>query len=343
MAVAKPLINPLVQDAIARANDLPAMPHAALEVLRVANDERSGSCELAAAVSLDPILAAQILRLVNSGLFGRRIEVKSLKVACAQLGFSEIKMLTLSLALRRGVRRAPDSSFDYDGFWRGSLVRAAAMKLLARHALPALEDESLLAGLLSKIGQLVLASCLTKEYERVLAAAPRRPTSEEEIRVLGFSSQELGAVLLRTWNVTPAIYSTVLFADRADLSDSDIPEEARLLVRLSELASLIERTCCHSDENPDRTQLRLRTSAQVKLSAATLDAVISDVSDQAERLAEALDISICNPAATGDSLRETRQRLIGELVNVLQREVDSGRPVGNSLLFQAHAASSTWL
>ena len=78
------LVDPCVLDALKPTEDLPSMPAVALEVMRVAQDEEAGAEELASAVSLDPVLAAKILKVANSSLFSGKAEVTTLRRACAR-------------------------------------------------------------------------------------------------------------------------------------------------------------------------------------------------------------------------------------------------------------------
>ena len=65
------VLDPKVLTALEKAKDLPSVPAVAMEVLRLAREDDADTGELARVVSLDPALAAKILKIANSALFGR--------------------------------------------------------------------------------------------------------------------------------------------------------------------------------------------------------------------------------------------------------------------------------
>jgi HD-like signal output (HDOD) protein len=84
---------------------LPAFPPIAIRLLSVLADEDVVLKEVARLIELDPVLAGEIMRLANSGLYGRQFEVCSIRHAIAMLGLGIISQITTTAALWRGLRR----------------------------------------------------------------------------------------------------------------------------------------------------------------------------------------------------------------------------------------------
>ena len=88
-----------VDEVVKRFGDLPTLAPVAVEVLRLAEDERAGLDDIAEAISRDPGLAGQLLRLANSSLYSMGREVTSLTRAATVLGLRTVKLLSLSFSL----------------------------------------------------------------------------------------------------------------------------------------------------------------------------------------------------------------------------------------------------
>src|SRR3954447_23245037 len=88
-------------------SDLPSLPAAALEVLRLCQ-EPAELDDLARVLSHDPMLASRVLRMANSAACRRRSEVTSLQAACVMLGMRALRIVALGFTItealpRRGV------------------------------------------------------------------------------------------------------------------------------------------------------------------------------------------------------------------------------------------------
>ncbi len=147
---------PVADDTLAaiKPSDLPAPPEAAIQVMRACSRPDISSAELSRLVGSDPVLAAEILRVVNSPYFGLGQEIKSIVRAVTVLGVRALRNLALCLAVRDAV--APDAipGFDMTAFWEDALLRAVAARELGRH-LALDSDECFTAGLLQDFGLLV--------------------------------------------------------------------------------------------------------------------------------------------------------------------------------------------
>jgi HD-like signal output (HDOD) protein len=175
----------VVPAAILNADDLPTLPTAAMEVLRICSEEDSTLDDLAQAISADPALAAKLLRYSNSSLFNLGQEVTTLQRAALVLGQKSVQLMALSFSLTSSLPHS-GADFDFKRFWQGSLAHAVAARsltlMLRRHG----EEEAFLCGLLASLGQLVLARCFPLYAEVFAACGERWPSAADELEVLGF-------------------------------------------------------------------------------------------------------------------------------------------------------------
>jgi sigma-B regulation protein RsbU (phosphoserine phosphatase) len=138
-----------------KPSDLPAPPQEALEVMRACADENYDSRAVADMVVNDPLLTAELLRVVNSPLYGLSREVDSIARAVTILGQRALRNLVLCIAVRDVLARNAIKGMDITGFWEDTLRRASGARLLgARAGLEA--DACFTTGLLQDFGLLGL-------------------------------------------------------------------------------------------------------------------------------------------------------------------------------------------
>lgn len=150
---------------IANADNLPSPPNVALEVMRVAEDPNARAEDLGAIIRNDPALAVRLLRTVNSAAYGLPKKIDSIERACALLGFPKAKTVALGYSVADSLPTIDaDSGFDLSEYWMRSGLTAPAAELFARKMTPDHADVAFVVGLLSEVGRLVLAGCLTSVY-----------------------------------------------------------------------------------------------------------------------------------------------------------------------------------
>jgi two-component system cell cycle response regulator len=88
--------------------DICPKPDGSMQIYSKLNDPKASVKEITALVSSDPLLAAQVLKLVNSAAFGIADEVTSVGRAVTLLGFQNVKAVVLNHSIRRGVADVND-------------------------------------------------------------------------------------------------------------------------------------------------------------------------------------------------------------------------------------------
>jgi len=232
-----PTHNPL-PDALLRAENLPTMPGVAMEVLRLCRDDDTTLDDLAAVLSHDAALSARLLKFSNSSLYNLGQEVSTLQRATLVLGLKTVQLMSLSFSLASSLpRENADNRYDYRGFWRRSMVRSVAARTLASMSGSFLVDEAFLCGLLKEIGQIVLAQCMTEEYEAVLSeGGDCWPSIELERKLLGFDHADVGVALLRSWEI-PEHICTALESLHVEGSPDNVSPEARTMTQILSIAN----------------------------------------------------------------------------------------------------------
>ncbi|HWC00262.1 MAG TPA: HDOD domain-containing protein [Bryobacteraceae bacterium] len=134
--------------------NLPPFPAVAARLLQVVSKRDVHLSEIGKFISAEPVLAAEVLQIANSALFGLECQVKSITQAIMILGLERIKGISLTRAFGSYLRPALRIE-SLHRCWQNSLAGALLAEKVARSCgIDA--DVSYTAGLLRDIGRLAL-------------------------------------------------------------------------------------------------------------------------------------------------------------------------------------------
>lgn len=189
---------------LASFQDLPTIPEVLARIWQLVDDPRSSARDLERVVTLEPPLAAKVLRLANSPFYGGRGRVRDVQMAITALGFDTLRNLAVCLSVASGLvqRESRQHVMDQRELWRHSVGTAVVARRLARDL--DLEDceEVFTAGLLHDIGIFVIALGRPSAYGEIvrLAVEEGLEQSAAERAVLGFDHAEVGCAFAQRWH-----------------------------------------------------------------------------------------------------------------------------------------------
>ncbi len=237
---------PDARGVLARVADyphLPTPPAVALEVIQKASQPDCELDEIGRIITLDPGLCGQMLRAVNSAMFGLQRPIASIERALGFLGLKSVRSLVLSLSLPT-MRLSTSTDPRLRDFWRNSVAGAIiARELALKLGRPDAEDD-MVAALLSDLGVFVLQQIFPIEYGPVLAQsaevlAYRQCDLEEE--VLGVNHADVSALVLSRWRLPADITEPIRHHHRprqAPPGNHAVAERGRLLFLAARAAQL---------------------------------------------------------------------------------------------------------
>ena len=195
---------------LATVRDLPALPAAVLELLRLVRREDVEMTTLAAKISYDQALTAKTLRLANSSFYGVPRHVTSVNDATVVLGMRTVRTLVTAAALAGSFKPPSCEGFDFPGFWHHSVCAAVSAKLVAK-AIGCDGETAFTAALLHDVGQLVLATGFPERFARVLALRSEGEVAliDAEQTLLGIDHATLGALLAERWHFPREIVEAI--------------------------------------------------------------------------------------------------------------------------------------
>jgi len=170
--------------------------------------------KIADLIEKDAVLAGNLLKLVNSALYGRRGTIDSVRHAVAMLGVNKLRNAALSMSVARMWNHVKTpagwslASFNLHAVGVAILSDLLAQKLPVDHG-----EGAFAAGLFHDLGWLLVALGCPEEYDQAsrlfLEEEPRG--CECELQILGTSHTELSADALATWNLPEPIQAAVRY------------------------------------------------------------------------------------------------------------------------------------
>jgi putative nucleotidyltransferase with HDIG domain len=195
---------------------MPALPVTVAKVIEIANQPGTSPTDLNKVISVDPVLMARVMKLINSAYYGLNNKITSLPRAIIMLGLNTVKNLALSTAVVGNLGNAENfQALDPQGFWRHSLGVGSTAKLLAkrRKVDPSMHEEYFIAGLLHDIGKIPMNNVLADEFREAMTEAERRQISlaQAEEELLGFSHVNAGYMIGEAWRLQESVMEVIHF------------------------------------------------------------------------------------------------------------------------------------
>ncbi|HHE46687.1 MAG TPA: HDOD domain-containing protein [Bacteroidetes bacterium] len=187
-------------------DDFPSLDPIVSRVILLVSDPDSSARMIAHEIAKDAGLAARILRLSNSALFGHVRQISNLEHAVVVLGTQEIFNLVIRTATFDFMQSGTDRLL-FERLWRHFVTTATAAHNLARNWSGEARDLAYLGGLLHDIGKVVFSMAMPEEYSALLNDHPITPGGilEPEHDRFGCDHLLLGRKLLEHWNFPPLL------------------------------------------------------------------------------------------------------------------------------------------
>lgn len=192
------------------------MPDIAHKLLSLQLDTDAGEAAMIRLIEQDPLLSAKIVGMANAPIIGAGRKISSISDAAMLLGMRRLKSASIGVATLSMLTNQPATKyFDPQYLLLHSMTVAIVMNLLSRYMPQSIRpDENLIfmSGLLHDIGLMALHHLNPKasdELHHQLSLQPKRPIQEIEMELLGMTHNQIGAQLVRYWNLPEEIVTVV--------------------------------------------------------------------------------------------------------------------------------------
>ena len=200
-----------VETLVHQLGEISTLPHVAIRILQIANDESSGAADLKAAMEGDTALSARVLRYVNSSACAVQQKVANLQQAIAYLGMKQIRNLAVTSSVSDLFKEDNMiGPYRRGELWRHLVSVGICSRMIAKRLGFANPEDLFLAGLLHDIG-IILEDQLAHDgfYKVVTSLREGKPLAASEREILGFDHTVLGAKVGESWGFPDLVNAVI--------------------------------------------------------------------------------------------------------------------------------------
>lgn len=215
--VVSPSLTPRVsyRDLALRSLDqLPPFSPVVNSLMASLADEDVSFAHLANVIERDTVLAGNVLRLVNSALYGRRGTVSSVRAAVSMLGLSKLRNYVLGLSVSRiWAKAVTPPTWQMERFNVHATAVAVLSDVIVQKGKFDYPEGAFAAGLLHDVGRLLVAIALPEEHDRIRRSFEEGggPYDSYAPPILETTHAALSAAALQRWSLPQPIQRAVLY------------------------------------------------------------------------------------------------------------------------------------
>lgn len=204
--------NLKLREFISRLDFIPCVPKIYDAVLNQLQSKKPEIESISMSIAGDIGLSSKLLQLVNSAFFGPKTEVLCAHKAVGMMGIDLLKKLFLEAGIfnkAETVQIGFSSLTDLNqtGITVGNLARRIA---ILEGVPSARADGYSTAGMLHKIGRIVLALYQPEKYAGATRSVNEAGLADRELEMFGTNHIQVGAYLLGLWGLSDLIIDSVL-------------------------------------------------------------------------------------------------------------------------------------
>ncbi|NMG74971.1 HDOD domain-containing protein [Aromatoleum diolicum] len=218
------------QELVTNIVTLATLPTVYLRIREELDSPAGSTAAVTHAISADPALTTNLLRLVNSAFYGYGGRIETISRAVTILGIQQVHDLVLAVSVSSTFSVFRPQHLDMPRFWRGSVMRGLSAREIGRSHGMIGAERLFVIGLLSDIGHLVMHQTIPDlAFEaRTVATQNQEPLHEAERRIAGCDYAEVGACLMNYWKL-PACFADIIGAQMTPRLGGDYVYEAAMV------------------------------------------------------------------------------------------------------------------
>ena len=272
---------------------LVSLPEALTRVNQLLDSNDADISEIGEVIAHDTALTARLLKLVNSAFYSFPAQIDTITRAITLIGTDELRSLTLASAASTAFDKIDTDLVDMGAFWLRSVYCGLVAKKIMAVSAKGRGETQFLSGLLHDVGKLVLFLRIPEQTNALFkeAQASEFPLPVIERERLGFSSAEVGVLLLQTWQLPPSLCEPIRFQHDPGRADQYQAEAWVLNVAL-DVTNKIEPELKTDLPTTDLSGLDANALKVVGLNGEQIDAIVQDANLESFEV-----LGIINPGA----------------------------------------------
>ena len=222
--------------------NLSSLPEIFIRLSELIDDENSTSGQIAMLIEADPSLATRILKMVNSAFYGFPQTIVSINQSIAILGRARLRQILIGVILGGVFVNLDNRIFPMEAYWQHSVKTGILSRLIGKRCgLSDQSEELFTAGLLHKIGRLILAQALPQlsmEVQQAIASG-NETIYQAEQRILGYTHCKVGSAFMQQWGL-PEILIEVAEHHHSPHWTGTLGQQVSIVYLASQLSQLAE-------------------------------------------------------------------------------------------------------
>ena len=199
---------------------IPPIDHVVARTLALLRDPTTSARRIAQELAKDVMLSFEIMKIVNSPIYGFSRKVQSLEHAITLIGFKSVESIVLSAY----TKRIYDVELKYFRLKRGELsiqafIGAYAAKLVSQENWPDLEDITFASAVLRSVGKIIMNYFLSKHFDKIKQELTKESDNFDKMekKIFGFTSNEFSVMVLERWGISEEIKKVIQFYNKLSL------------------------------------------------------------------------------------------------------------------------------
>jgi len=299
-------------ESVLKPTDIPTPPHAALRVIQACSDDKVDAGKLATLIGGDPVLTAELLRVVNSAFYTLSREVRSIAQAVTIIGQRALRNLVLCISVRDTLRDNAAENMDMASFMDDMLRRAVCARMLGEeHGMDA--QECFTAGILQDFGILVMFKQQpnsSASWDDFRHADPDARYKLEQ-SAFGITHDEVGLQVARGWGLPEDLATVMAYHHHAE-NGHDIDSEMKPLCKVAECADWMASTFTAQNKASVVTACRERLRKHFNIDSGQTESLLLRSSDAVNEAASAMGMAIKENISFESVMQEANRKLAEE-------------------------------
>ncbi len=219
---------------IDKFSDTQTLPHIVTKLSKLIADSNTTMKEFEDIISMDPILVARLLRLVNSPFYGLKQEVDSIGRAVAFIGMKNLHNIAVTDALKTIFSKQEDSTvFSRNQLWLHCAAVSICSKMVAERIFGINGDDACLCGILHDFGLIVEEQVnYTKFLEICGQCTTTSDLIEQEQNMFDTNHCEIGYLITADWSMPVTIQEAI--RDHHTMFDTVEPISLTGIIQIAE-------------------------------------------------------------------------------------------------------------
>ena len=203
-------------DYASQAGDIFVLSDSFIRIKELIDNESSTIDDINDVIIVDPALSGTILKLANSAFFNYPGKIDTISKAVLVLGITEVYNLVIAYFTERAFKSIHADQDFLENFWEESIDCALLVKFLGCSLNVPNAERLFILGLLHNLGELIVKQLSPDKIpEYNIKQASDLPWDVQR-DVLGFTFGELGAEILKLWQLPYNIVAPIRNQDEAN-------------------------------------------------------------------------------------------------------------------------------